>query len=112
LYGCIIPNQPQYHAFGKSRSLTSPWLKPGALRLFYGKLPLPQPPERYLTVGRAMHAIMSLPVDEESVSRVAHLPMIHRDPFDRLLIAQAIQHNLVLATVDTMVRAYPMVMIF
>jgi PIN domain nuclease of toxin-antitoxin system len=59
-----------------------------------------------------MHAIMSLPVDEESVSRVAHLPMIHRDPFDRLLIAQAIQHNLVLATVDTMVRAYPMVMIF
>jgi PIN domain nuclease of toxin-antitoxin system len=71
-----------------------------------GKLPLPQPPETYLPQQRLLHQIASLPLDEESATRLAGLPMLHRDPFDRMLICQAIQHGLDLVSVDDAVRAY------
>ncbi len=74
-----------------------------------GKLPLPQPPEIYLPRQRAAHQIASLEVDEASVAQLAALPPLHRDLFDRLLICQALQHGLTLATVDAAVRAYPAV---
>jgi PIN domain nuclease of toxin-antitoxin system len=38
---------------------------------------------------------------------LATLPSLHRDPFDRILIAQALQHGLTLVTVDDAIRAYP-----
>jgi len=72
-----------------------------------GKLPLPQPPETYLPEQRRLHLIDSLGVDEESVTRLAGLPSLHRDPFDRLLMCQAIQHDLTIATVDPTVQSYP-----
>lgn len=59
-----------------------------------GKLPLPEPPETYLPMQRERHRISSLALDEASVSQLANLPNIHRDPFDRMLICQAIEHNL------------------
>jgi PIN domain nuclease of toxin-antitoxin system len=48
-----------------------------------------------------------LPLDEPSTARLAELPDLHRDPFDRMLICQALQHGLTLATVDPAIRAYP-----
>ena len=72
-----------------------------------GRLPLPEAPEMYIPRQRTQHRILVLPVDEESVARVALLPLIHRDPFDRLLIGQAIQHGLTLITSDAAIRAYP-----
>jgi len=72
-----------------------------------GKLPLPDPPESYLPLQRERHLITSLPVDEVSVSQLGNLPDIHRDPFDRMLICQALAHDLTLMTVDDTVRAYP-----
>ncbi len=72
-----------------------------------GKLPLPQPAETYLPFQRDRHGIVTLPVTEESVVRVASLPPLHRDPFDRLLIAQALHHGLTLVTIDSAVQAYP-----
>lgn len=71
-----------------------------------GKLPLPAPPESYLPAQRERHRIASLPVDEASVANLARLPSIHRDPFDRMLICQAMQHDLVLATVDHAMMGY------
>ncbi|MBS1787963.1 MAG: type II toxin-antitoxin system VapC family toxin [Acidobacteria bacterium] len=65
-----------------------------------GKLPLPQPPETYLPLQRQKHLIASLSLDEPSVAQLAQLPPIHRDPFDRMLICQAIQHSLIIVTVD------------
>lgn len=47
-----------------------------------GKLHLPQPPEIYLPAQRQRHQIASLDLDEASVSQLASLPPIHRDPFD------------------------------
>jgi PIN domain nuclease of toxin-antitoxin system len=40
------------------------------------------------------------------VVQLAKLPLLHRDPFDRMLICQALQNGLTIATVDTAVRAY------
>ena len=74
-----------------------------------GKLPLPQPPEVYLPALRKRHHILSVPVSESSLTQVAKLPPLHRDPFDRLLIAQALQYGMTLATVDATIRTYPMV---
>ena len=71
-----------------------------------GKLPLPESPERYLPVQRDQHQISSLSLDESSVSRLAELPPIHRDPFDRIMICQAMELGLTIATVDGQVRAY------
>ena len=72
-----------------------------------GKLPLPQPPHEYLPVQRERHLLSSLPLDEGSVMHLAKLPSIHRDPFDRMLICQTIEHNLTLVTADEVVASYP-----
>lgn len=71
-----------------------------------GKLPLPEPPEKYLPKQRELHQIYSLTLDEASIIQLAKLPLLHRDPFDRMLICQAIQNNLILATIDSAIRAY------
>lgn len=72
-----------------------------------GRLSLPQPPETYLPTQREQHQISSLSLDEASVSQLAKLPPIHRDPFDRMLICQAIEHGLTIVTVDNALGAYP-----
>ena len=72
----------------------------------FGKLPLPESPEIYLPKQRQKHLINTLTLDEESVAQLLNLPLLHRDPFDRILICQALQHNLTIVTVDTAIRAY------
>jgi len=57
-----------------------------------GKLPLPAPPETYLKKQRNYHRIASLGLNEKSVAQLVNLPPLHRDPFDRMLIAQALHH--------------------
>jgi PIN domain nuclease of toxin-antitoxin system len=71
-----------------------------------GKLPLPESPETYLPKQRELHQIASLALDENSVVQLAKLPPLHRDPFDRMLVCQALQNGLTIATVDSAVRAY------
>jgi PIN domain nuclease of toxin-antitoxin system len=72
-----------------------------------GKLPLPHSPASYLPVQRVRHQIASLFLDEASVCHLATLPSVHRDPFDRMLVCQAIEHELTIVTVDDVFRAYP-----
>ena len=72
-----------------------------------GKLSLPRTPAEYLPQQRAAHRIAALPVDEAAMCHLAGLATFHRDPFDRLLIAQAMQHELTLVTVDAEISAYP-----
>jgi len=76
-----------------------------------GRLPLPQPPESYLPIQRERHQISSLSLDEASVSQLAKLPPIHRDPFDRMLICQAMEHDLTIVTVDDVVCNYPVLVL-
>jgi len=72
-----------------------------------GKLPLPEHPATYLPKQRDLHQITSLNLDENSVVQLAKLPALHRDPFDRMLICQALQYGFTIVTVDAAVRAYP-----
>jgi PIN domain nuclease of toxin-antitoxin system len=72
-----------------------------------GKLPLPQAPDEFVPAQRSAHGIEPLAVDEESALHVAKLPDLHRDPFDRLLVAQALVGGLVLLTPDQDIRQYP-----
>jgi len=71
------------------------------------KLPLPQPPETYLPFQRDRHQIAGLSLDEASVVRLADLPPLRRDPFDRMLVCQAIQHALTIVTVHDAIMQYP-----
>ena len=72
-----------------------------------GKLPLPHPPHVYLPEQRRLHQIASLDVDEGSVAQLGKLPSLHRNPFDRLLMCQAIEHQLTFATADKVLMLYP-----
>jgi PIN domain nuclease of toxin-antitoxin system len=78
-----------------------------AVKQELGRLPLPQPAQRYVPRLREAHLVQPLALDEESALHAASLPALHRDPFDRLLVAQAIVHGLVLLTPDEDVRRYP-----
>jgi PIN domain nuclease of toxin-antitoxin system len=72
-----------------------------------GRLPLPAPPDDFVPAQRAAHGIEPLAVDEEAALHVAKLPDLHRDPFDRLLVAQALVGGFVVVTPDEPIRQYP-----
>ncbi len=72
-----------------------------------GKLPLPSPPERVVPEQRVLHGIDSVPLDESSTFHLYRLPRLHRDPFDRMLVCQAIEHGMVILTPDTLITQYP-----
>lgn len=86
-------------------SVASVW--EAVIKYALGKLPLPAPPAVYLPQQRAAHQIASLPIEEAVLAELAGLPTLHRDPFDRILISQALHHGLTLVTVDDAIRAYP-----
>jgi PIN domain nuclease of toxin-antitoxin system len=71
-----------------------------------GKLPLPGPAYEYVQDRQAAHRITSLPLEAGAVAHLATLEMYHADPFDRMLICQAIHHELVVATVDYQFSGY------
>jgi PIN domain nuclease of toxin-antitoxin system len=73
------------------------WLKQSL-----GKLRVPEAFEQRL----ADESFESLPLTAEQAREVARLPWHHRDPFDRMLVAQAKTENLVLLTADTAVPPY------
>ncbi len=72
-----------------------------------GRLPLPETPDRFVPRARDAHGIDPLDIDEAAVLHVARLPDLHRDPFDRILVAQALLGGLVLVTPDEALRQYP-----
>jgi PIN domain nuclease of toxin-antitoxin system len=76
-----------------------------------GKLPLPDSPERYLPKQRIRHKIESIPIDEGSVEKLIDLPPLHRDPFDRILVCQAMQYSLSVVTVDSLISQYSSIQI-
>ena len=72
-----------------------------------GKLPLPESPEKYLPQKRQQHNIDSLLLNEEATLYLTKLPDLHRDPFDRILICQAIVEGLSILTPDDLITQYP-----
>jgi PIN domain nuclease of toxin-antitoxin system len=72
-----------------------------------GRLPMNEPPASFLPLQRELHGLTSLPIDEACVRRLAELPGLHKDPFDRIIVAQALRHELAIMTADAVIRAYP-----
>jgi PIN domain nuclease of toxin-antitoxin system len=77
-----------------------------AIKYGLGKLPLPVPPERYVSTYRRRIGAESLAVSEAHASAVASLPPLHGDPFDRLLVAQARSDEMTIVTGDTRIAQY------
>jgi PIN domain nuclease of toxin-antitoxin system len=59
-----------------------------------------------LRMGLLQEGLRELPIQADHVLAVQHLPLIHRDPFDRLLVAQAARERLTLLTADRTLLAY------
>ena len=72
-----------------------------------GRLDLPEPPERLVPTERRLRGVEALAFDEDAALQGTRLPFLHRDPFDRLLIAQAIAHSLAIVTPDPAIAQYP-----
>lgn len=77
-----------------------------AIEWALGKLPLPDPPEVYVPERMATNGVVALPVSHRHALAVAALPPHHRDPFDRLLIAQAAAEDVTLVTADRALEPY------
>jgi PIN domain nuclease of toxin-antitoxin system len=77
-----------------------------AIKYGLGKLPLPDPPAIYVPDRMRTSGIRALPVEHAHALRVAELPELHSDPFDRLLVAQAQLERAVLATADPAITDY------
>ena len=78
-----------------------------ALKYGIGKLDLPEQPEIYVPARMSYSEITALPVTLEHALRVHTLPPIHKDPFDRLLIAQAQAESLTIISADRAFTGYP-----
>ena len=72
-----------------------------------GRLPLPDAPERLIPAERRLRGLTPLDFDEVSALHGRRLPWLHHDPFDRMLIAQAIAHGLAIVTPDPLIAQYP-----
>ncbi len=78
-----------------------------AIKHRLGRLPLPEPPERWIASRRRWLQLEPLPFDESAAAHDALLPAHHRDPFDRGLVSQAILHGLSIVTPDPEIGRYP-----
>jgi PIN domain nuclease of toxin-antitoxin system len=78
-----------------------------AIKHALGRLPLPEPPERYVPERIRTLAAEGLAIAHSHALAVARLPPLHRDPFDRLLVAQAGLLDMAILTADPDVAQYP-----
>lgn len=83
-----------------------------AVKHALGKLPLPRSPAVFVPEERRRHHIEPLALDESAALAVAKLPDLHKDPFDRMLVCQAIMGGLTLLTPDPLVTQYPVAAIW
>jgi len=77
-----------------------------AIKAKLGRLKLPDDPERFIPKQLAVNAFESLPIQMSHVLHVYKLPDHHRDPFDRLLVAQAQLEKLPILTADPLIARY------
>jgi PIN domain nuclease of toxin-antitoxin system len=77
-----------------------------------GKLSLPRPAGPFVTSQLVANGVRILPVTLDHVLRIESLELYHRDPFDRILIAQSIEEKLPLVTADPHFERYPVEVIW
>lgn len=78
-----------------------------ALLVKRGRLILPSTPPAFYERALAHHGLDEIPIERRDVWRAVALPDRHNDPFDRLLIAQALGRDLSIMSRDARIRDYP-----
>jgi PIN domain nuclease of toxin-antitoxin system len=77
-----------------------------AIKAQLGRLQLPDNLEQFILEQLSLNAILVLPIQLRHALRVYTLPQYHRDPFDRILVAQSQIENLPILTTDTQITPY------
>lgn len=77
------------------------------VKVALGKLTLPEDPARLIPKHRELHGIRPLALDEAPALYAHRLPDHHRDPFDRMLVCQALAGGMTILTPDEDIAAYP-----
>ena len=77
-----------------------------AIKVSLGKLRIEGALDRFLPEQLAANGFRALAIDLKHAARVATLPFHHRDPFDRLLVAQALEEDLAIVTADPVISKY------
>jgi PIN domain nuclease of toxin-antitoxin system len=77
-----------------------------AIKAKLGRLQLPQNLERFVSEHVSLNAISSLPIQLSHALHVYTLPDHHRDPFDRILVAQSQLEKLPIVTKDPQIARY------
>jgi PIN domain nuclease of toxin-antitoxin system len=98
LSACQDPGNPLY------LSLVSLWEI--EIKQHLGKLALKAPWRQMLSRQQADNGLRTLPISLSHIEQLAQLPMHHRDPFDRMLIAQARVEGMALVSVDGAMASY------
>jgi PIN domain nuclease of toxin-antitoxin system len=78
-----------------------------AIKVSIGRLPLPEPLHTFIPEQLRVNRIEVLPIELRHTFEVARLPLHHRDPLDRLLIAQVLVEGLPIVSADTVFDHYP-----
>lgn len=78
-----------------------------AIKAGLGQLDIPRGPERFITRHTELNDFRVLPINLPHAFRVYELPDIHRDPFDRILVAQARAEDMPILTIDPEIARYP-----
>ncbi len=77
-----------------------------------GKLPMPKETGTYLKQQIAKSNVQVLPIQMTHVLRLERLPLHHRDPFDRILIAQSLEEGYPILTADPLLKNYSAALIW
>lgn len=77
-----------------------------AVKYSLGKLQLAEPPGEFVTNRMNANALTELPVSMSHALALQNMPLHHKDPFDRLLVAQAIVNQIPLLSADQQLSAY------
>ena len=78
-----------------------------AIKISTGRYQLPEPFEPFIQDQIDLNGFIDLPITVAHTAQVSRLPFHHRDPFDRLLVAQAIVESVPILSADTMLDSYP-----
>lgn len=77
-----------------------------AVKYSLGKLQLTESPKEFVANRMQANALTELPVSMIHALMLQNLPFHHKDPFDRLLVAQAMVNNVPLLSADQLLSAY------
>ncbi len=77
-----------------------------AIKAQLGRIQLPDKPETIVSEQLLLNAIQSLPIQINHALHIYNLPLHHRDPFDRMLVAQAQLEDLTILTADSQIARY------